>query len=142
MPITSSSFSPTTGIRENPLRSARDSACRTVLSRSTKTMSVRGTITSRTIVSPSSNTEWIMARAPGSMTWRRSSRSTRPRSSSSEPAASRAARPGVSRLPSASSSRGIGPSSRTTGYSTSATASAAPRSYWRPRIRGPTPASR
>ena len=33
-----------------------------------KTMSVRGTITSRTIVSPSSNTEWIISRSPDSMT--------------------------------------------------------------------------
>ena len=88
MPMTSSWFSPTTGIREKPLRRASESAWRSVLSRSTKTMSVRGTITSRTIVSPSSNTEWIMARAPGSMTWRCSSRSTRPRSSSSVPNAS------------------------------------------------------
>src|SRR5215475_2918751 len=65
MPTTSSSFSPTTGIRENPLRSAKDSTWRTFLSRSANTMSVRGTMTSRTIVSPSSNTELIIARSPG-----------------------------------------------------------------------------
>ena len=129
MPITSSWFSPTTGIREKPLRRASESAWRRVLSRSTKTMSVRGTITSRTIVSPSSKTEWIMARAPGSITWRCSSRSTRPRSSSSVPNASRDPRPGVSTLPRASSSRGRGPRIRVTGYSTSAAARATDRSY-------------
>ena len=37
------------------------------------TMSVRGTITSRTMVSPSSNTEWIISRSSGSMTLRCSS---------------------------------------------------------------------
>ena len=61
-----------------------------------------------------------MARAPGSMTWRCSSRSTRPRSSSSVPNASRDPRPAVSTLPRASSSRGMGPRTRVTGYSTSA----------------------
>src|SRR5439155_1323025 len=76
MPMTSSLFSPTTGIREKPLRSASDSTCRTFLSRSAKTMSVRGTMTSRTIVSPNSNTEWIISRSPGSMTRRSPSRST------------------------------------------------------------------
>ena len=116
MPITSSSFSPTTGIREKPLRRASESACRTVLPRSTKTMSVRGTMTSRTIVSPSSNTDCIIALSPGSITRRCSSRSTRPRSSSSEAGApSREPRPGVSALPTASSTRGSGPSTRTTG---------------------------
>ena len=72
MPTTSSSFSPTTGIREKPLRRASESACSTVLSRSMKTMSVRGTMTSRTMVSPSSNTEWTIWRSPGSMPVRRS----------------------------------------------------------------------
>ena len=89
MPTTSSRFSPITGIREKPLRSARDRAWDAVLPRSTKTMSVRGTITSRTIVSPSSNTEWIISRSPGSMTWRCSSRSTRPRRSSWDSAGDR-----------------------------------------------------
>ena len=67
MPTTSSSFSPITGMREKPLRSASESACRRVLSRSMNTMSVRGTITSRTIVSPSSNTEWIICALAGSI---------------------------------------------------------------------------
>ena len=68
MPTMSSSFSPITGIREKPLRRARDSAWRSVLSRSMDTMSVRGTITSRTRVSPSSKTEWIIWRSSASMT--------------------------------------------------------------------------
>ena len=38
---------------------------RSVLCRSMKTMSVRGTITSRTMVSPSSNTEWIICALAG-----------------------------------------------------------------------------
>ena len=116
MPMTSSLFSPTTGIREKPLRSASDSTCRTFLSRSAKTMSVRGTMTSRTIVSPNSNTEWIISRSPGSMTRRSPSRSTSPRRSSSDSAGpSLAPRPGVSALPAASSSRGSGPSAWTVG---------------------------
>src|SRR5215813_13492822 len=142
MPMTSSLFSPTTGIREKPLRSARDSTWRTFLSRSAKTMSVRGTMTSRTIVSPSSNTEWIMARSSGSITRRSSSRSTRPRSSSSDsPEPSRPLRPGVSTLAVATSSRGSGPSARTTGTSTLAAAPASCRSYWRPRVTGQIPAT-
>src|SRR5664279_5648472 len=48
MPITSSTFSPTTGIRLKPLRRASASAWRTVLSRSMKTMSVRGVMVPRT----------------------------------------------------------------------------------------------
>src|SRR5215471_3785057 len=142
MPMTSSLFSPTTGIREKPLRSARDSTWRTFLSRSAKTMSVRGTMTSRTIVSPSSNTEWIMARSSGSMTRRSSSKSTRPRSSSSDsPDPSRPLRPGVSTLAVATSRRGSGPSARTTGASTLAAAPASCRSYWRPRLTGQIPAT-
>src|SRR5215472_16546561 len=141
MPITSSSFSPTTGIREKPLRSASDSAWRTVLSCSTNTMSVRGTMTSRTIVSPSSNTEWIIWRSPGSITWLSSSRSTSPRSSSSEAPPSRPPRPGVSALPTAISSRGSGPSARTMGVSTLAAAPASSRSYRRPSVAGQIPAT-
>src|SRR5215475_2076111 len=142
MPMTSSSFSPTTGIREKPLRSARDSTWRTFLSRSAKTMSVRGTMTTRTIVSPSSNTEWIIARSSGSMTLRSSSRSTRPRSSSADSAGpSRPIRPGVSTLAVATSSRGSGPSARTRGASTAAAAPASCRSYRRPRVTGQIPAT-
>ena len=53
----SSTFSPTTGILECPLRTASDVACPAVLSLSIHTISVRGTITSRAGVSPSSKTD-------------------------------------------------------------------------------------
>ena len=59
-------------MREKPLRRARESACSTVLSLSMNTMSVRGTMTSRAMVSPSSNTERTISRSPGSMPVRRS----------------------------------------------------------------------
>ncbi len=57
-------------MRENPLRRCSDRAWPSVLSRSMKTISVRGTITSRTIVSPSSKTDRTISRSPGSMTLR------------------------------------------------------------------------
>ncbi len=60
MPTMSSAFSPMTGMREKPERSPSDSAWRSVLLRSMKTISVRGTITSFAKVSPSSKTEWII----------------------------------------------------------------------------------
>ena len=44
---------------------------RRFLCRSMKTTSLRGTITSRTMVSPSSKTEWIIFRSPDSITRRR-----------------------------------------------------------------------
>ena len=56
-PTMSSTFSPITGIRECPLRTASDVAWPAVLSSSIHTISVRGTITSRAGVSPSSNTD-------------------------------------------------------------------------------------
>ncbi len=84
MPTTSSSLSPTTGIREKPERSARVSAWRTVLCRSIITRSVRGTMTSRTMVSPSSKTECTIRRSSSSMTSFFSARSTSARSSASE----------------------------------------------------------
>ena len=107
----SSRFSPITGIREKPLRRASDIAWRSVLVRSMKTTSVRGTITSRTMVSPSSKTEWIICRSPDSMTLLASARSTSSRSSASEAnGPSLKPRPGVSALPIRISSRGSGPS--------------------------------
>ena len=51
---------------------------------STETSAVRGTITSRTRVSPSSNTEWIIWRSPASMSSLSSAMSTSSRSSASE----------------------------------------------------------
>ena len=140
MPITSSSFSPTTGIREKPLRRASDSAWCSVLSRSMNTMSVRGTMTSRTRVSPSSKTEWIIFRSPGSMTRRRSRRSTRPRTSASDASwLSLALLAGVMRLAIAVDSQDSGPSSRDSGCSTAAAASATRSVYRRPMARGTTP---
>ena len=108
--MTSSRFSPITGMRLKPLRSASDIAWRSVLWRSMKTTSVRGTITSRTIVSPSSKTEWIIARSPDSMTWLASARSTSSRSSASEEnGPSLKPLPGVRVLPTRISSCGSGP---------------------------------
>ena len=56
----SSTFSPMTGMREWPLRTASDVAAAADLSLSIQIISVRGTITSRAGVSPSSNTDWII----------------------------------------------------------------------------------
>ena len=98
-----------TGMRENPLRSASASACGTVLVRSIHTTSVRGTITSRAIVSPSSNTDWIICRSPCSTTPRSSAMSTSSRSSTSDAnGPSRKPRPGVIALPNRISSEASG----------------------------------
>ena len=102
-----------TGSRLNPLRSASASAWRTVLVRSIQTTSVRGTMTSRAIVSPSSKTEWIIWRSPDSTTPRSSAMSTSSRSSTSEEnGPSRKPRPGVIVLPMRMSSVATGPSTR------------------------------
>ena len=78
-----------------------------------KTTSLRGTITSRTEVSPSSKTEWIILRSPDSMTLDASAMSTSSRSSVSvENGPSLKPRPGVSALPTRISSRGSGPRTR------------------------------
>ena len=82
------------------------------------TTSVRGTITSRTRVSPSSKTEWIICRSPDSMTLLASARSTSSRSSASEAnGPSLKPRPGVIALPTRISSRGSGPSTLVTAIS-------------------------
>ena len=99
-----------TGMREKPERSARDSPCRSVLSFSIHTISVRGTITSLTMVSPSSKTEWIMRRSPASMRSDASAMSTISRSSASEvngPSVN--PRPGVIALPMMIRICGMGP---------------------------------
>ncbi len=140
MPITSSTFSPTTGIRLKPLRRASASAWRTVLSRSMKTMSVRGTITPRTSVSPSSNTEWIICRSSCSMTWRSSARSTRSRSSASlAKGPSRKPFPGVRALPTTMSNRASGPSTRVSATVIPAARSATRGACCWPIVRGATP---
>ena len=126
-PTTSSTFSPMTGMRLNPLRRASASAWRTVLVRSIQTTSVRGTMTSRAMVSPSSNTEWIMLRSPDSTTPRSSAMSTSSRSSTSEEnGPSRKPRPGVIMLPTRISSVAMGPRTRPSSRTTPAPASAVP----------------
>ena len=104
------------------------------------TMSVRGTMTSRTRVSPSSKTEWIISRSSGSMTLRSSARSTRSRSSASEVnGPSLKPLPGVTALPSSMRSLGRGPKIRVRPYTTGALASAIGSACWRPSVRGETP---
>ncbi len=139
-PTTSSSFSPVTGIRENPERSARVSAWRMVLNRSTEIRSVRGTITSRTRVSPSWKTECTIRRSSSSISDSFSARSTSERSSASEAKGPcRKPLPGVRALPRRISSRGIGPMIRASGSSTYAAAVAVFSGCWRPIVRGETP---
>jgi len=57
MPTTSSTPSPSTGRRDRPDCTERSSASRIVAESAISTMSMRGTITSRTMVSPNSMTE-------------------------------------------------------------------------------------
>ena len=121
----SSTFSPITGMRECPLRTASEVAWPAVLSASIHTISVRGTITSRAGVSPSSKTDWIIRRSSSATTPRCWARSTTSRSSISEANGPlRNPRPGVSALPSRISSRLIGVSSTEIACSGSAAANA------------------
>ena len=77
---------------------------------STVTMSVRGTITSRTTVSVNSKTEWMSSRSSSSRTSSSVASSTMLSSCSSlRRTATRAMRPGVTRLPSATSPCASGP---------------------------------
>ena len=97
----------------------------TVLVRSIQTISVRGTITSRAMVSPSSNTDWIICRSPCSTTPRSSAMSTSSRSSTSEEnGPSRNPRPGVIALPNRVSSEASGPNTRPSTRTAPAPASA------------------
>ncbi len=119
IPTTSSSLSPVTGMRENPERRARVRACRMVLKRSMVTRSVRGTMTSRTSVSPSSKTECTIRRSSSSINDSFSARSTSARSSASEAKGPRRKPlPGVSALPMRISREGMGPMIRASGSST------------------------
>src|SRR5574341_147820 len=93
----------------------------------TTTMSGRGTITSRTTVSPNSKMEWIISRSSSSMTSSRSASSTMARSSSSETNGPvLRPLPGVMTLPMPISRRVSGPStgSRVSHQTTGATVSA------------------
>jgi len=117
-------------------------ACRRVFPRSITTMSGRGTITSRAIVSPSSNTEWIICRSSSSISRSCSARSTSSRSSASDVNGPlRNPRPGVNALPSRMSSCVIGPST----VASSATGPASTTATWagccRAIVRGATPTS-
>ncbi|KIX78662.1 hypothetical protein SF12_07935 [Streptomyces sp. MBRL 601] len=115
-------------------------ACLIVLYRSMETRSVRGTITSRTRVSPSSKTECTMRRSSSSMSCSFSARSTSARSSASlANGPCRNPLPGVRALPSRISSLGIGPMIRASGSSTYAAAVAVFSGCWRPMVRGDTP---
>ena len=101
---------------------------------------MRGTITSRAMVSPNSKTEWIIFRSPDSITAEASAKSTSSRSSVSVAnGPSRNPRPGVMALPIRISSFGSGPSTRVTTVSGGADTSATRSGCWRPRVRGATP---
>ena len=98
-------------MREKPDLVARCSACRSDLSSSIQTTSVRGTITSRTMVSPRSKTLCSISRSVSSTTPRLPAMSTSSRSSMSEEnGPSRKPRPGVMALPIRISSEATGDS--------------------------------
>ena len=108
---------------------------------STVTMSVRGTMTSRTIVSVNSKTEWMSSRSSSSMRSCDAASSTMSRSCSSDANDAPRATPGVTRLPSATSPCASGPRRMRTPRTTGA---ATPRSCfacWRPHERGLAPTS-
>jgi hypothetical protein len=106
------------------------------------TTSVRGTITSRTIVSPSSKTEWIISRSPDSMTLLASARSTISRSSASEAnGPSLNPRPGVIALPKTMSTCATGPKTLVSSMTGAAENSATRSACCRPTVRGATPMS-
>ncbi len=136
----SSTSSPTTGMREKPERRNRLIAWRQTRSSSMATMSVRGTMTSRVIVSPSSKTEWIISRSPASMRAESRARSTRSRSSPSvSNGPSRKPFPGVTALVRAMSRRENGPRTRRTHTAVGAAASATRVLCCIPRVPGETP---
>ncbi len=105
-----------------------------------QTRSVRGTITSRTRVSPSSKTWCTIRRSSSSISDSFSARSTIARSSASEANGPlRKPFPGVSALPMRISSCGMGPMTRASGTRTYEAAVAVLRGCWRPMVRGETP---
>ena len=104
------------------------------------TMSVRGTITSRTMVSPSSKTEWIILRSTASITSDSLARSTRSRSSFSDAnGPCRKPRPGVTTLPTRTSRPATGPSSVVPARRAGATTRPTSSGCWRASVRGLTP---
>ena len=102
--------------------------------------SLRGTITSRAMVSPSSKTEWIILRSVSSIRLDASAMSTISRSSVSvENGPSRKPRPGVIALPIRISSRGSGPRIEVIAVTGPAVSRATRSACCRPRVRGATP---
>ena len=109
-PTMSSVSSPMTGNREKPERKASDCACRSVLSRSMNTISVRGTITCRAVVPLRSNTDWIMRDSSSSISAACKAASTISRSSAwVAKGPPRIPGPGVIALPNRINSRANGP---------------------------------
>ena len=103
-------------------------------------MSVRGTMTSRARVSPSSKTEWIISRSPASMSAESRAMSTRSRSSLSlSNGPSRKPFPGVTALVRAMSRRLNGPSTRRSHTVVGAAASATRVLCCAPSVPGETP---
>ena len=104
------------------------------------TMSVRGTMTSRARVSPSSKTEWIISRSPASMSAESRAMSTRSRSSLSlSNGPSRNPFPGVTAFVSAMRSRLNGPRTRRSHTVAGAAASATRVLCCTPSVPGETP---
>ena len=104
------------------------------------TMSVRGTMTSRARVSPSSKTEWIISRSPASMRALSRATSTRSRSSLSlSNGPSRKPLPGVTALVRAMSRRENGPSRRRSHTVVGAAARATGVLCCAPSVPGDTP---
>ena len=112
------------------------------MSPSIHTISVRGTMTSLTMVSPSSKTWWIMRRSPASMRSDASAMSTISRSSASElngPSVNPL--PGVTRLPRMISTCGIGPTTVVRAEMSPTVRRATASACCRPSVRAATPSS-
>ena len=104
-------------------------------------MSVRGIITSRTTVSPHSKIEWISSRSSCSSTSASAASSTMLSSCSSLENVCVRGRPGVTRLPIATSAAASGPSSTRVACTGNAATCIRPRAWARPTERGLDPTS-
>ena len=137
----SSASSPISGMRDTPF--SRNSAIpsATVCPVSSVIMSVRGTITSRTMVSLNSKIEWISSRSSTSSTSRSVASSTIDSSCSSLEKAALRGRPGVTRLPSTTRASAIGPVSTRMARTSGAVATISARGWARPTLRGLEPTS-
>ncbi len=114
-------------------------ASETVASRSSVTMSVRGSITSRTIVSLNSKIEWMSSRSSFSSTSRSVASSTMLSSCSSLEKVALRGRPGVTRLPIATSASASGPIARRTPRMRPPVTRRRGRGWVRPTLRGLEP---